>query len=364
MEMKPFARLIQSKMDTELDVGITGKYKSWPTPRTAQHLHRTGPTSAELLIKFTKGKSTVMASDVIPKKIWFITGASSGLGLNMALSALRAGHRVIGTGRNIEKASSEHPEFSKLGGQWFRLDVAQPDAEQTIQRLVAQEEQRLGKDKDSAHWIVVNNAGSTLIGAVEDMSDGQIEQYLQANLFGFIRVWKALLPTLRRNRTGTLISISSIFGFSPRPEQMIYSAAKATIESLTESYATLLEPSGIRTLIVEPGGFRTPFPGNNAKADGGISADYKPKIQAWIDFIDEASKDVTLVNGDPAKFGDRVVDAVESQGLFKGVWEEHDKSKALRVQLGSDCYGAYGQRLDDLQKGYEKMAVVAKSTDI
>jgi NAD(P)-dependent dehydrogenase (short-subunit alcohol dehydrogenase family) len=282
----------------------------------------------------------------------------------MALSALRAGHRVIGTGRNIEKASSEHPEFSRLGGQWIQLDIAQSDAEQTIRRLVTQEEQRLGTDKESAHWVVVNNAGSTLIGAVEDMSENQIQQYLQANLLGVICVWKALLPTLRRNRTGTLISISSIFGFAPRPEQMIYSAAKATTESLTESYATLLEPFGIRTLIIEPGGFRTPFPGNNSKADGGISDDYKPVIQAWIDFINEASEDLTLVNGDPAKFGDRVVDAVEGQGLFKSIWAEHDKSKALRVQLGSDCYGLYGETLNDLQKGYVKMAEVAKSTDV
>lgn len=210
----------------------------------------------------------------------------------------------------------------------------------------------------------MNNAGNTLLGAVEDMSEGQIQQYLQANLFGFIRVWKALLPTLRRNRAGTLISISSIWGFVPKPEHMLYSAAKATAESLTESYAALLEPFGIRTMIVEPGGFRTPFPANNSKADGGISDDYKPKIQAWIDIINAASKDVTMVNGDPAKFGDRIVDAVESRGLFKSLWAEHDRSKALRVQLGTDCYGLFAQRLKDLQQGYERMAEVARSTDV
>ncbi|KAL7931890.1 hypothetical protein V8C35DRAFT_308812 [Trichoderma chlorosporum] len=305
-----------------------------------------------------------MSSAASSKKTWFITGASSGLGLNMALSALRAGHRVIGTGRNIEKASSEHPEFSRLGGQWLQLDIAHLDAEQTIRRLVAQEEQRLGEDRMSAHWVVVNNAGSTLIGAVEDMSENQIQQYLQANLLGVIRVWRALLPTLRGNRTGTLISISSIFGFSPRPEQMIYSAAKATIESLTESYATLLEPFGVRTMIIEPGGFRTPFAGNNSKADGGISEDYKPVIQAWIDFVHKASNDPTLGNGDPVKFGDRVLDAVEERGVFESIWLEHDSKKALRIQLGSDCYGLYGQALNDLQNGYAKMGEVAKSTDV
>jgi NAD(P)-dependent dehydrogenase (short-subunit alcohol dehydrogenase family) len=305
-----------------------------------------------------------MAPTVSTKKIWFITGASSGLGLSMALSALRAGHRVIGTGRNIEKASSEHPEFAQLGGQWLQLDVSRPDAEQTIQQLVLQEEQCFNKEAGPIHWVVVNNAGATLLGAVEDMSENQVQQYLQANLFGFIRVWKALLPTLRRNRTGTLISISSIWGFVPKSEHMLYSAAKATTESLTESYATLLEPFGIKTMIVEPGGFRTPFASNNSRSDGGISEDYKSKIQAWVDIVDAASKDVTKVNGDPAKFGDRVVDAVDGQGLFESIWAEHDKSKALRVQLGTDCYSLFEQRLNDLQQGYRKMAEVAKSVNV
>lgn len=309
-------------------------------------------------------KSTIMAPIISPKKIWFITGASSGLGLNMALSALRAGHRVIGTGRNIEKASSQNLEFAQLGGQWLQLDVSQPNAERTVQEIVTLEEQRLGIEAKSAHWVVVNNAGATLLGAVEDMSENQIQQYLQTNLFGFIRVWKALLPTLRRNRTGTLVSISSIWGFVPKPEHMLYSAAKATTESLTESYATLLEPFGIRTMIVEPGGFRTPFAANNSKSDGGISADYETKIQAWIDIVDAASRDKTMVDGDPAKFGDRVVEAVENQGLFESIWAEHDKSKALRVLLGKDCYSLFNQRLKNLQHGYIDMAEVAKSTNV
>ncbi|KAL7813557.1 NAD(P)-binding protein [Trichoderma aethiopicum] len=305
-----------------------------------------------------------MASTGVPKKIWFITGASSGLGLNMALSALRAGHRVIGTGRNIQKASSTHPEFAQLGGEWLQLDVAQPKAEQTIRQLVAKEEHKLGRDKDSAHWVVVNNAGNTLLGAVEDMSEGQIQEYLQTNLFGFVRVWRALLPTLRRNRTGTLISISSIWGFVPKPEHMLYSAAKATTESLTESYATLLEPFGIKTMIIEPGGFRTPFAGNNSLADGGISEDYTSVIQPWVDLVNAASKNLTMVNGDPVKFGDRIMDAVEGQGLFESIWAAHDGTKALRVQLGSDSYGLFEQRLRDFEKGFAQMAEVARSTDV
>ncbi|KAK7427999.1 hypothetical protein QQZ08_005430 [Neonectria magnoliae] len=293
------------------------------------------------------------------KKIWFITGASSGLGLEMALSALRAGHRVIGTGRNIHNAALANPEFEQLGGQWLQLDVSEADTENTIRELVTHEE-----NEGPLHWVLVNNAGNTLLGSVEDMSDGQISDYLQTNLFGFIRVWRAILPTMRRHRTGTLITISSIWGFVSKPEHMMYSAAKAATESLTESYAELLAPFGIKTMIIEPGGFRTKFPGNNSKADGGITEDYKEKITEWMKIVDAAGKDSTMVNGDPKLFGQRVVEAVEGHGLFEGMWTKDNEAKVLRVQLGSDCYALFGEKLRLLNEGYATMANIACSTDV
>ncbi|KAM5383490.1 hypothetical protein ACJZ2D_002183 [Fusarium nematophilum] len=195
------------------------------------------------------------------------------------------------------------------------------------------------------------------------MSAGQISDYLQANLFGFIRIWRAMLPTMRRHRTGTLITISSIWGFVSKPEHMMYSAAKATTESLSESYGELLAPFGIRTMIIEPGGFRTRFPGNNSKADGGITEDYKPKVEEWMGIVDVAGKDPTMVNGDPKLFGVRVVDAVEGRGLFEGVWAE-SSGKVLRIQLGADCYALFGEKLERLKEGYTRMADIARSTDI
>ncbi|KAJ4313211.1 hypothetical protein N0V84_009537 [Fusarium piperis] len=303
-----------------------------------------------------------MTSYTPNNKIWFITGASSGLGLEMALSALRAGHRVIGTGRNAQKAALDNPEFEKLGGEWLQLDVSDPDAEEAVKQLVSREE-RLNQ-QETIHWVLVNNAGNTLLGTVEDMSDGQISKYLQTNIFGFIRIWRALIPTMRRHRTGTLISISSIWGFVSKPEHMMYSAAKATVESLTESYAQLLGPFGIKTMIIEPGGFRTKFPGNHLKADGGTTEDYREKLEEWNGIIDAATKDPNMVNGDPKLFGLRVVDAVQGRGLFEGVWAENGTDKALRVQLGSDCYGLYGERLEQLNQGYTRMARIASSTDV
>ncbi|TFB01872.1 hypothetical protein CCMA1212_006486 [Trichoderma ghanense] len=156
-------------------------------------------------------------------------------------------------------------------------------------------QQKLDRDNGTSHWVGVNNAGNTLLGAVEDMSEGQIKEFLQTNLFGFICVWKALLPTLGRNRS--------------------------------ESYAALLEPFSARTMMIEPGGFRAPFAGSNSEADGGIPEDYKPVIQAWVDLVDAASRDLTMVNGNLVKFGDGVVDAVDGQGLFESVWAEHDRTR-------------------------------------
>lgn len=306
-----------------------------------------------------------MASTVAGAKVWFITGASSGLGLEMALSALRQGHHVIGTSRDIKTAAMKNPQFEHLGGQWLQLDVGQPRAQKTIEQLFSQQESNLKLEStQKRHWVIVNNAGSSLLGAVEDMSECQITSYLQNNVYGAIRVWKAVLPTLRHHQTGTLITISSIWGFVSKSEHMMYSACKATLESLTESYADLLSPFGIRVMIIEPGGFRTKFPGNASTSDQGITKDYEGKIRAWMDVIEAASKDVTLVNGDPERFAECVVNAVEARGCFQHLWAEQKMGKALRVQLGSDCYEIFGQKLQELNETFAKLSEVARLTDV
>lgn len=296
-------------------------------------------------------------------KSWFITGASSGLGLEMALSALRAGHHVIGTGRDIQQAAANHPEFEDLGGQWLQLDLSQPSAKEVIERALTQKDSDLKLPNEKRHWVIVNNAGSSLLGAVEDVSENQMSAYLQSNIYGPIRVWKAALPILCQHRQGTLITISSIFGFVSKSENMMYGACKAAVESLTESYADLLSPLGIRVLIAEPGGFRTQFSANVSRADLGTTNDYAEKIKAWTYVVDSAAKDKTIVNGDPEKFGERILQAVDGLGLFERLWANHEGDKALRIQLGSDSYELFGAKLRELSKVHADMAEVAKSTD-
>ncbi|KAF4963757.1 hypothetical protein FSARC_8240 [Fusarium sarcochroum] len=113
-----------------------------------------------------QSKLYTVANEQPNNKIWLITGESSGLDLEMALSALRSGHRVIGTARKVAKAAADHPEFKELGGKWLQLDVFDPATEDTAKKLIAQEDQR-----GVAHRVLVNNAGNTLLGTVEDMSD-------------------------------------------------------------------------------------------------------------------------------------------------------------------------------------------------
>lgn len=158
--------------------------------------------------------------------------------------------------------------------------------------------------------------------------------------------------------------MSSIFGVFSKPEYMMYGACKAATESLTESYADLLSPLEIRVLIMEPGGFRTKFLANVSQADLGITDDYAEKIKAWTSVVDTAAKDETIVNGDPVKFGERILQAVDGLGLFENLWANHAGEKALRVQLGSDSYELFGAKLRELSKVHAEMADIAKSTDV
>jgi hypothetical protein len=115
---------------------------------------------------------------------------------------------------------------------------------------------------------------------------------------------------------------------------------------------------------VEPGGFRTSFPGNSSKTDGGVTQDYREKISAWMNIVDEAGKDPSMVSGDPKLFGQRILEAVEGSAAFREVWAQHNIEKPLRIQLGSDCYAIFGERLREILLDYGRMAAIAKSTDV
>lgn len=181
------------------------------------------------------------------RKIWLITGAGRGLGVDIAKAALAAGHGVVATGRDpkkVEAAIGRHDDLLAV-----KLDVTRPeDAQAAIETTVA----KFGRID-----VLVNNAGNFYAGFFEELKPEQIRQQIETLLFGPMNVTRAALPAMRKQRSGLLLTISSTAGVSGGMFLTAYAAAKFGLEGWMESLSPEVEPFGIRTMLVEPGFFRT-----------------------------------------------------------------------------------------------------------
>jgi NAD(P)-dependent dehydrogenase (short-subunit alcohol dehydrogenase family) len=210
------------------------------------------------------------------RKIWLITGAGRGLGAHLAKAALAAGHTVIATGRNPAKVAASIGEHEQLLVN--RLDVTRPeDAKSAIQATVA----KFGRID-----VVVNNAGNFYAGFFEELGAEQVRQQMETLLFGPMNLARAALPAMRRQRSGLLLTISSTAGIAGGMFCSAYAAAKFGLEGWIESLAPEVAPFGIRTMLVEPGFFRTELltPGSTTYAPPSIE-DYarrtRETVTAW-----------------------------------------------------------------------------------
>ncbi len=181
------------------------------------------------------------------KKIWFITGAGRGMGVDIAKAALAAGNAVVATGRNTDAVAKAVGAADDL--LVVKLDVTSPaDAEAAVQAAVG----RFGRID-----VLVNNAGNFHAGYFEELTPEQIERQLATSLIGPMNVTRAVLPVMRKQRSGHLISISSTAGFTGFEFCSAYAASKFGLEGWTESLQHEVVPFGITTTIVNPGFFRT-----------------------------------------------------------------------------------------------------------
>lgn len=188
-------------------------------------------------------------------KTLLITGVSSGFGRETALLFAKNGWRVVATVRNPD--SQKVRELQKIvTGQQLSLTIIEMDVAKDYSVEVA-----INKIKKVTPQInvLINNAGFGLLGAVEDFSIDEAKQQFETNFFGMLRVTKAILPIMRKQRTGTIINISSINGLIPFPFYSIYAASKYAIEAITESLRVELAPFGIKVALIEPGSFLTDF---------------------------------------------------------------------------------------------------------
>jgi NAD(P)-dependent dehydrogenase (short-subunit alcohol dehydrogenase family) len=229
------------------------------------------------------------------KKVWLITGAGRGLGLAIAKAALAAGHQVIATGRDPSKvmaAIGHHNDLLAIKLDVTRLD----DAKAAVAAAVA----KFGRID-----VLVNNAGNFYAGFFEELSAEQVRNQIETLLFGPMNVSRAVLPVMRKQRSGLLLTISSTAGISGLLFCSAYAAAKCGVEGWMESLSPEVAPFGIRTMLVEPGFFRTELLSNNSTTYA------KPVIDDYAkqtrEIIASWSSMDGKQGGDPAKLADALV---------------------------------------------------------
>jgi NAD(P)-dependent dehydrogenase (short-subunit alcohol dehydrogenase family) len=258
-------------------------------------------------------------------KVWIVTGAGRGMGADIARAALAAGHRVVATGRDPQRVAAALSESDDL--LVVKLDLTRPaDAQAAVQAAI----ERFGRID-----VLVNNAASFYAGFFEETSDKQVREQLETNLFGPMNVTRAVLPIMRGQRSGHVITITSLAGQVGLEFVAAYATSKFGLEGWMESLRFDVAPYGIRTTIVEPGFFRTDLLVEDAST-----------IWAELSIDDYASRTAAAIPGwramngrqagDPAKLGAALVTIADLD------------EPPLRWVAGADAVQAIEQKARDL----------------
>ena len=229
------------------------------------------------------------------RKVWFITGAGRGMGVDIAKAALATGNAVVATGRNTDTVTAALGQGDHILAA--KLDVTDPGgAEAAIQAAV---------DQFGRIDVLVNNAGNFNAGFFEELSPEEFRAQIETTLFGPVNVTRAVLPVMRAQRSGLVVTISSTAGIEGGEFLTAYAASKFGVEGWMESLTPEVAPFGIRTMLVEPGFFRTELltPESTNYAESSIE-DYTERteqtVTAWKGMSGQQG-------GDPAKLADALV---------------------------------------------------------
>jgi len=229
------------------------------------------------------------------KKTWFITGASRGFGRIWAEAALTRGDRVTATARNLADVADLTERF---GDAVLPMALDVTDSGQ-VRQVVQHAYAHFGKLD-----VLVNNAGYSLLAAVEEASDEQIRDLFDANYLGMVRVLRAALPLLRQQGSGHILGVSSGLGIGSMPLIGFYAATKWAVEALHESLAQEVRPFGLRVTIVEPGAYATDF---------GKSAKVADVLEPYADFRNRFIARLTsLERGDPQATAEAILKLVDT----------------------------------------------------
>ena len=274
------------------------------------------------------------------KKVWFVTGASKGLGLTLVKKLLSKGYNVAATSRNLNDLSNAVGEFANF----LPLSVDLMN-EESVESAVSQTISKFGKLD-----VVVNNAGYGMLGALEELSDKEARENFDVNVFGSLNVIRKSLPQMRKQQSGHIFNISSIGGFSGNfPGFGIYCATKFAVAGFTESLAAEVKSLGIKATVIEPGYFRTEF-----LTSGSLAVPANP-IDAYKEVRDSQAAHQNDINnqqpGDPAKAADVIIAAADSDNA------------PLHLFLGPDAYHVANVKIADVQKDMEDWKALATATN-
>jgi NAD(P)-dependent dehydrogenase (short-subunit alcohol dehydrogenase family) len=274
------------------------------------------------------------------RKVWFITGAGSGIGAATARAALKAGDKVVATGRNLDKVCNALSDVASESVAFVQLDVAN----EAQAKAAAEEAVKAFGRID----VLLNNAGYSLLGNFEELTTAEIDGLISTNLYGVIYAMRAVLPVMRKQRSGQIINISSLAGVMGFKHCSAYSAAKFAVEGLSQSVAQEVEQFGIKITAVAPGFFRTDLlDAQNAKYGSSSIDDYAAEGTAedmWSGYDGKQQ-------GDPAKLADALVKIAGMENPPKQFVAGSDALAALKPALEA--------RLEEVN-AYEDLS---KSTD-
>lgn len=274
-----------------------------------------------------------------PNKVWFITGCSTGFGRELAKEALSKGYNVVVTARKPEQVAdivAAYPENALA----LALDVTVP---QQIKEAVNASIDRFGRID-----VLVNNAGIGYFGAIEESEEEEVRRMFEINFFGLAHMTNAVLPHMRKQRSGHILNVASIGGLRSFPAVGFYNATKYAVDGLSEALMKEVAPLGIKVTVICPSGFRTDWAGRSAN-------NTKIKIE---DYATTAGKNMSDLRGysgnqpgDPVKAARAMIQVTETE------------NPPLRLLLGAAALKGARLKLEELRKDFDDWAEVSEGAD-
>ena len=273
-------------------------------------------------------------------KVWYVTGASQGLGLTLVKKLLNNGYRVAATSRNAQALKDAVGLIDTKRFLPLAVDLNNPESiEESIRQTITAFE-RID--------VVVNNAGYGMAGVIEEIEEQKMQDIINLNLIATINVTKQVLPVMRAQGSGYFINIGSVAGFAGAPGWSIYSATKAAVAAFSEVLSLDVKEFGIKVTVVEPAGFRTGF-----LTDGSL-ANIESKINGY-EAVKKTQRNYLAMNGRQAG------DPEKAAAIFIGLAE--DPEPPLHLFLGADAYNRASAKLASMLSELEMWKAVTLSAD-